>query len=206
MDERKLQKLRDVLVERLSSGEDPTVLRDHLVRELSPDQAERLIAEARDRVDAGRGDPVFARSVDEIRKRRETGAHRRPPVALDKPSLRVTAGMFGGIGVLLLISSISQGRPDLSPFVAGLLFAVPAAALWRSNSLIAAGALMGICGLACAASAIFAVNASRSFGLAPFSIVVIWLILLAVAVRAFLIVRAARLRSAASPRLAGVFE
>ena len=149
---------------------------------------------------------MFARSVDEIRKRRETGAHRRPPVALDKPSLRVTAGMFGGIGVLLLISSISQGRPDLSPFVAGLLFAVPAAALWRSNSLIAAGALMGICGLACAASAIFAVNASRSFGLAPFSIVVIWLILLAVAVRAFLIVRAARLRSAASPRLAGVFE
>lgn len=206
MDERKLQKLRDVLVERLSSGEDPTVLRDHLVREMSPDQAERLIAEARDGVDAGRGDPVFARSVDEIRKRRETAASRRPALALDKPGLRVTAGVFGGIGVLLLISSISQGRPDFSPFVVGLLFAVPAAALWRSNSLIAAGGLMGVCGFGCVVSAVFAIGAMRSFGLAPFSIVAIWLILLAVAVRAFLIVRAVRLRLVASPPLVGAFE
>lgn len=209
MDEQKLKTLCDVLVERLSSGEDPEVLRGQLVRELPADQADRLIADAGARLNAGRGDPKFIRSVEDVRKRREAGGGRQSVVALHAQGVRVTAGVFGGIGGILLLGaltgSLSRGQPDLSALVAGLIFAIPAAALWQSKSLIAAGFLVGVCGLASAGAALFAVTSVRDYGPGPLFIPAIWLALLAVAMRAFLIVRSGRRRIAVAP-VVEVFE
>lgn len=203
MDERKLRKLREVVAERLSSGEAPAVLRDQLARELPADQADALIDEARARLDAGRRDPKFVRSVKDIRKRRQAAGAPRPAARPPKPGLRVTAGVFGGLGVLLLVSglagSITRGRPDLAPFVSSLLLVIPSAALWRSNSLVAAGVLAGVSGLGLAFSTVFAIASMNVIGFAGFPVAALWLILTATAVRAVLEVRVARRVAATSP-------
>lgn len=192
MDERKLEKLREVLVERLASGEEPADLRGQLMEALPADQADRLIADAGARVDAGRGDPAFARSLEEIRERRKAASGRRAPVPPGRPGFRATAGVFGALGAFAVLSAVTRGRPDISTFIAGLLFVIPAVALWRSNSRIAAGVLMGVCGVGFLVGAVFAVGAIADYGFMPFSIAAFWLILLLVAVRAFLGVYAAR--------------
>lgn len=143
------------------------------------------------------------RSVEDIRKRREAGSARQTDIAAPAQGTRVTAGVFGAIGILLILgaltNSISRGQPDLSALLTGLLFAIPAAGLWRSNSLIAAGFLTGVCSIASVGATLFAISTVRDYGPGPISIVGIWLVLLAVAVRAFLIVRAGRRRRVASP-------
>lgn len=196
MDERKLRKLRAVVAERLSSGEDPAVLRGQLARELPPDQADGLIADARQRLDVGRRDPKFVRSIKDIRKRRQAVGTPRPAAGPRKPGLRVTAGVFGGLGVLLLVAglvgSIMRGRPDIAIFVSGLLLVVPSVALWRSDSLVAAIVLVGVSSLALASSTLFAINAMNVIGFSGFPVASLWLILSATAVRALLEVRVAR--------------
>lgn len=204
MNETELQKLKDVLVERLSSGDDPRALQHQLAREFSSTEAARLIAEAAERLEAGREDPAFARSIEDVRKRREAARSRRPLTDPSSRKLRVTAGVFGAIGVISILGSATRGL-DLSTIIAGLLFAVPAARLWHSNSAIAAGVLMAVCGLACLGSTVFAISTMRDAGLAPFTLSLLWLGLLAVAVRAFMIARPARRRSVATP-MADVFD
>lgn len=211
MDERKLRKLREVVAERLSSGEDPAVLRDQLARELPADQAEELVADARQRLEGLRRDPKFARSVKEIRRRRQADGASRPAAKPRKPGLRVTAGVFGGLAVLLLVSglaaSITRGRPDIAPFVSSLLLIIPSAVLWRSNSLVAAGVLVGVSGLGLLFSTIFAISSINWTGFAAFPVAALWLILTATAVRAVLEVRVARRIAAASPTIAAeVFD
>lgn len=189
MDKRRLEKLRQVLAERLSSGVDSASLRDQLVREMSPDEADRLLVEASEHAAAGPEDPGF---------RRREGVR----FAGQQPGPRVTAGVFGAIGIIALLGaltrSIEGGGHDLSAYVMGLLFAVPSAVLWRSSSLVAAGCLVGLCGLALVVTIPFSVAAVSEFGLGPLGLVGFWVILLALAVRAFLVVRADRRRTVAS--------
>ncbi len=211
MDERKLEKLRDVVVERLSSGEDPAALREQLARELSAEQADGLIADARQRLEIGRDDPKLARSVEGIRKRRQAGEALRPVARPPKPGSRVTAAVFGGLGALLLVGPViglvTRQAVDYSPFIGGLVLLAPSVVLWRSNSLIAAGVLVAVSGLGLAASLFFAITSMDTIGLSGFPIAALWLILTAVAVRAVLKVRAACRSTAATPAIAAeVFD
>lgn len=211
MDERKLRKLREVVAERLSSGEDPGILRGQLARELPADEADRLVADARERLEVLRRDPKFARSVKEIRRRRQAGGTRRPPAKPRKPGLRVTAGVFGGLGLLIFVGALfaaaERGRPDLATFVSAVILFAPSVVLWRSNSRVAAGALIAVSGLGLVSSTIFAIASVNAIGFAAFPIAALWLILTATAVRAFREVRAARRVAAAKPPVAAeVFD
>jgi len=68
------EKLREIVFERIVSGEADDQLRNQLLSQVSAEEAESFIADARDQIERGRGSETFARAVRKIRKRRLVGA------------------------------------------------------------------------------------------------------------------------------------
>lgn len=68
------EKLREIVFERIVSGEALEQLHNQLLSQVSAEEAESFIADARDRIERGRGSETFARAVRKIRERRLVGA------------------------------------------------------------------------------------------------------------------------------------
>jgi hypothetical protein len=212
MNEPELQKLRDILYERLVCDEDPGPLRARLVGQFAPEQADRLMAEAHERVAQRRRQPDFERLVQDTRKRRYgRGGFWRGRISSRPQAERIakiTAGWFGAIGVLVALSSFSSGRTDTSMLLSSLLVIVPAGFLWKAKSVVAAGVLVGIVGLSCLSSLVMAIvglSKGESFGGAVLGLTLVWAAGLLATLRAFGAARFLR-RSAAVSTDVSVFD
>ena len=205
MTEQELQRLRNVLYERLVCDEDPGPLRVRLVSQLGLEQADQLMAEAYERVDQRRRQPDFERLVRDTRKRRYGGGGFWRDRISSRPQAeriaKTTAGWFGGFGVLVSLSAFAAGRPDWSVLISSLILIVPAGLLWKVKSAIAAGVLVGVAGLSCLSSlimAIFTLGKGQSFGGAALILTLVWVVGLLATLRAFGAARFLRRNAAVS--------
>jgi hypothetical protein len=192
MNDRELQKLREVVFERLVRDQDPATLLVQLARRLGPDQADQLIAEARRRIEVESNDPAAASTAKVIRERRDTGGGYWLGPIRSRPQAeritRTTAGSFAGFGALALLASVSRGQLDGAGLVTSFLLVVPSAVLWKAKSVIAAGFLVGLAGLGCLSMLIFTFyGAVTTMGFEPIGLgfAVVLLIPLVAALRAF---------------------
>lgn len=212
MDEQQLQRLGDILFERLMCGEDSISLQAQLSAKLGPADAERLIADVRRRVEDEDANGTLEETAAAIRHRRaRRGGYWRGAIVSREQAERIarlTAYWIGGLGALVSVGALASGRPDPSAFITGLLLVVPAAALWKTKSVIAAGVLLGIAGLAClgtVVAAVYEIGTAAGFGGFFLIPVLIWIIPLLATLRAF---RATRFlqRNAGQSVLAEVFD
>lgn len=75
MDDREYEKIWEIVFERMVAGESGEHLHAQLSGRLTPEEADRVIADARNRIEQGRGSNKFERQLRKIRKRRLV-AHR----------------------------------------------------------------------------------------------------------------------------------
>ncbi len=195
MNKKTLNTLRSVLIERLASGEDPESLRRQLGERLKPQQVDSLMAQAVEELDASHENPRTLRSIGEVRKRRDDGRARQLPGPKHKGT-RVTAQVFGAIGVFVMLGALGGARSGIPILAIGAVFLASAIALWKWNSLLGAGVIAVVCGLLSVGSTLLIFD----FGLSYIVLVMFWLAMLAVAVRAFMVVRANRRHEGAVER------
>ena len=212
MTEQELQRLRNVLYERLVCDEDPGPLRAQLASQLGPEEADRLMGEAHERVEQRRRQPDFEQLVRNTRKRRYGGGGFWRDRISSRPQAeriaKITAGWFGGFGVLVSLTAFATGRPDWSVLLSSLILIIPAGLLWKMKSAIAAGVLVGVAGLSCLSSlimAIFTLSKGQSFGGAALVLTLVWIAGLLATLRAFGAARFLR-RNAATSTDVSVFD
>lgn len=212
MENRETDALRAVLFERLLGGEDQVALRAQLVQRLSADEADTLMTEAVQRFEIARSEPEFTRLAKTARKRRDA-RHRlwTGPISSRRQAERIareTAILFGSLGLLACLASALGGRRDFTSLIAGLLFIVPAMALWRTKSAIAAAFILGIASLSVLSAVIFLIwdwRTKDGLAVIGLGLLAVWLIPLLAALRAFAAARF--LRSDKAPSVdASVFD
>ncbi len=205
MTEQELQRLRNVIYERLVCDEDPAPLRARLVSQLGPEQADHLMADAHERLDQRRRQPGFEQLVKDTRKRRYGSGHYWRDRISSRPQAeriaKITAGWFGALGVLFALSAFSSGRMDPSVLLSSLILIVPCGFLWKAKSVIAAGVLVGVASLSCLSSLLFAIFTlikGESVGAMGLILALVWIVGLLSTLRAFSAARFLRRTSVAS--------
>lgn len=217
VNERELQKLAEVVFERLKRGENGWPLQVQLARRLGLAEAERLISEARRRVEAEGGEVNFVRTAEEVpqstqprQASEEPGRYWRGPIVSHVQAemiARRTAYVFGGFGLLGFITALTKSEPDVSMFILILLLVLPSLWLWKSKSSIAAGILVGLSGLTSLLALLAGVSTlieGGAFAFASIAVAAVWALPLWAALRAFEATR--YLRKAAAPSIASAFD
>lgn len=122
-------KLEEVVFERLVLGEDAEQLRTQLAGRMSDQDADQLLAQARTRIEAGRGSDAFAETVRKIRKRRLVG--RRYLWWKVLAGVLIVFGALSGISLMVF-------RGDSNGSFSGLLIGgiILAIVEWRERRII----------------------------------------------------------------------
>jgi len=201
MQEHELEKLRAVVYERLLEGDDPADLRAQIATRLSAEEAERLVAEALQRVEEADSLPNAERNRRHVTRRRAArGRYWSGPILSREHAqsiARITGWIFGGLGALMLAGMLSTGAMDWTTWVTAAIFIAPAVVLWRTGGRAASIVLVVLAGLTLLASMGFAVASllKGDEGWTPGLLIsVVWLVLLLAALRSLKAARFLKLR------------
>ena len=125
MEHRKLEELQRVVFERLVCGESEEDLCAQMSKQLGDADAHELLAEARKRIERGRGDANFVHSVQKIRKRRLAGQYL---------GWKIIGWIFASFGVVSTLAFFLSGG-EVTGWFGGILFGLIILAIveWREH-------------------------------------------------------------------------